>query len=114
MVSSVMPWRSCSLILVSYSKKEARRDSYTNRAWLLCAGDRLLGGQAAALQQGTDFRVAAAEAAVHLHRIHGAALGQQHLAEVVAVLAQHAAVFLEPFDGVGVQLLRPQGAVVAG
>jgi hypothetical protein len=74
----------------------------------------LFTGQAAAFQQRLDHGIAAAEVAEQVHGIGRTAARQQGLAEVVAVLAQQAAVFLEPFDGVGVQLFAPQVGVVAG
>src|SRR5471030_1762827 len=74
----------------------------------------LLAGQATAFQKRLDLGVAAAEVAIQLQRVVGAAARQQLGAEPVAVLALQAAVFLEPFDGVGVQFFGPQISVVTG
>ena len=39
---------------------------------------------------------------------------EQGVTEVITVLALHAAVFLEPFDAVGVEHLTPHIGIVAG
>ena len=70
--------------------------------------------EAAALQQRLDHGIPAAEVAVRLQRVLRAADTEQAGAEAVAVLAEQAAVLLEPLDGVGVEHLAPDVGVVAG
>src|SRR3954470_17273474 len=66
------------------------------------------------LEQRLDLRIASAEGAVHRRRVLGAAAGEDHFAEAVAVRAGHAAVFLEPVVGVVVEHFAPEVGVVAG
>ncbi len=66
------------------------------------------------MSSGLEVRVAAAEGAERLQRVPAVAPGEQLGPEEIAVGAAEAAVFLEPFHGVGVQDLAPDVGVVAG
>src|SRR5690242_4423827 len=64
-------------------------------------------GQPTLLEQRLDLRRMAGEVLEQLHRIHAAALGQQRLAEVVAVLAAQSTMLAEPLLRVRIQHLGP-------
>src|SRR5258706_8835975 len=74
----------------------------------------LLPRQPSLLQQRFHLRIASAEGAIHRRRILGATSRKDHLAELVAVGAGHAAVLLEPVVGVVVEHFAPEVGVIAG
>src|SRR5581483_9594578 len=70
--------------------------------------------QAAMLQHRTDIRILAIKGAKHRSIVHGMALGQDQVAEALAVFAGHAAMALEPGRGIVGQHHRPLIGVIAG
>ena len=70
--------------------------------------------KSAAFQEGLEVGIAAGEVMKQLHRILTATAGEQGVAEVVAIFALQTAVFLEPFDTVGIEFFTPDVTVIAG
>src|SRR5215469_4819415 len=99
--------------LAKTSRRKAARRVNLDAGSLLRLG-RLCGLQSLHFEQRFDARVAPAPGTIKRVGFLGAAAREDHVAEALAVLAGHAAVFLEPVERVVAQHRGPQVGVIAG
>ena len=70
--------------------------------------------ETAPFQERFDVGIAAGEIVEELHRVLAPAAREEGVAEMIAVFALQAAMLLEPFDAVGIELFAPDVAVITG